>query len=98
MSGKALDEVADINNKLAGVSPTAPYSDAYKQDKIASMFPGMPPIPTDGGLWDGTNGVAVTSGTTTQVTVELDGDVLATAMAGAGHRIDRRGSNRDELR
>lgn len=98
MSGEAVDEIADINNKLAGVSPTAPYSDAYKQDKIASMFPGMPPIPTDGGLWDGTNGVAVTSGTTTQVTVELDGDVLATAMAGAGHRIDRRGSNRDELR
>lgn len=97
MSGKALDEVADINNKLAGVSPTAPYSDAYKQDKIASMFPGMP-SPSDLSLWDGTNGVAVTSGTTTQVTVELDGDVLATAMAGAGHRIDRRGSNRDELR
>ena len=52
----------------------------------------------DGTLWDSTNGVNVTNNSGTNVTIELDGEVLARAVAGAGNRIDRRGSNRDELR
>jgi len=52
----------------------------------------------DGTLWDSTNGVNVTNNSGTNVTVELDGEVLARAVAGAGNRIDRRGGNYDELR
>ena len=51
-----------------------------------------------GDLWDSTNGVNVTNNSGTNVTVELDGEVLARAVAGAGNRIDRRGGNYDELR
>lgn len=52
----------------------------------------------DGTLWDSTNGVNVTNNSGTNVTVELDGEVLARAVAGAGNRIDRRGGNYDEVR
>lgn len=51
-----------------------------------------------GDLWDSTNGVNVTNNSGTNVTVELDGEVLARVVAGAGNRIDRRGGNYDELR
>ena len=52
----------------------------------------------DGTLWDSTNGVNVNNGSGANITIELDGEVLARAVAGAGNRIDRRGGNYDELR
>lgn len=52
----------------------------------------------DGTLWDSTNGVNVNNGSGANITIELDGEVIARVVAGAGNRIDRRGGNYDELR